>query len=363
MIRRLAVVLALALMPAFGFGVYAYLGTFKTKTVRAPGVRPAETKPRLVLSGTMIVLQGGGLYKLEGGTFTQLGATGNWMQVAVTPDHARLVAVSGNGLSSDLSLLDSSGQILKRLTRDQAAILDANHWAFYPRISPDGKTLYYSFDRPKNGYRVDLAVWSMPLTGTQTQARRLTVPNGYTGGDVMPIPLPSGALLYVKYSLGPSGLASQIWLQTRPLTAGTALTDIADDCSQPAIAPDGTQLAMICTSAKQSTRLVVAPFDGKSVGPARTLVTGGLNAAPAWSPDGRGLAYLAPTGAGGHFQLWWLPVAAPASPAASASTSPAASATAAGSSSPAASATSAAPVPQQVTTEVDLTPTASLIWY
>ncbi len=358
MMRKLALLVAVALMPAFGFGVYTYLGTFKTKTVRAQAARPVETKPKFFLPGTMIVIQGGALYKLEGGTFSQLGTGGNWSQVAVTPDHSRLVAVSGNGLSTDLSLLEGGGNLLKQLTHDQSRILDANHWAFYPRLSPDGKTLYYSFDRPKFGYQVDMAVWSMPLNGTQAQARRMTTPNDHTGGDVMPVPLASGALLYVKYSVGTSGIASQIWLQTRPLAFGKALTDLADDCSQPALSPDGKQLAMICTGGKQSARLVVAPFDGKNLGPGHTLVAGGLNAAPAWSPDGQGLAYLAPADVSGHFQLWWLPLMAPTSPTASTSGAPT---TASGT--PTASPTPAPIVPRQVTTDVDLTPTAPLIWY
>jgi dipeptidyl aminopeptidase/acylaminoacyl peptidase len=352
MIRKIALLLTIALMPVFAFGVYNYLGTKKTRTVRAAAVKPIETKPRFFLPGTMIVIQAGGLYKLEGGKFTQLGRVANWSQVAVTPDHSRLVTVSGNGLSTDLSLLESSGSLVKQLTQNSARVLDANHWAFYPRISPDGKTLYYSYDRPKFGYQVDMAVWSMPLNGTQSQARRMTTPNDHTGGDVMPIPLASGGLMYVKYSLGTSGIASQIWLQTRPLTFGKALTNLADDCNQPALSRDGKQLAMVCTSGKQSARLVVASFDGKTLGPMRTLVTSGLNAAPAWAPDGSGLAYLAPTGAGGHFQLWWLALPAPAVATPGASGSALATAIAA-----------AAPKPQAVTSDVDLTPTTALVWY
>jgi len=348
MMRKLALVLAIALMPAFGFGVYTYLGSLKTKAVRATAVKPVETKPKFALPGTMIVIQDGGLYKLSGGTFTELGKAGSWSQVAVSPDHTKLVAVSQNSLASELSLLGSDGHVIKQLTHDRVAILDANHWAFYPRISLDGKTVYYSFDQPKRGYQVDLAVWSMPLNGPQAQARRMTTPNDHTGGDVTPIPLSGGALLYVKYTLGATGIASQIWLQSRPLTAGTALTDLASDCNQPSLSPDGKQLAMICTSGKQSGRLVVAPFDGRRLGPMRTVLAGGLNAAPAWAPDGSGLAYLAPAGAGGHFQLWWLPFAVPA-----VSASPSGSATA----------PAGRLAPKQVTTDVDLTPTTPLVWY
>ena len=162
----------------------------------------------------------------------------------------------------------------------------------------------------------------------------MTYPNGYTGGDVTPIPLKAGALLYVKYSLGPSGIASQIWLQARPFTTGKPLTSVSDNCSQPALSPNGKTLAMVCTGGKQSARLVIASFDGKTLGPMRTLVASGLNAAPAWSPDGQGLAYVAPAGASGSPTATATPTARPA-----------------------------AVVARQVTTDVDLTPTTPLIWY
>jgi Tol biopolymer transport system component len=347
-------------MALVGTGVYTYLGSLKSRTVQASAHLPTVTKPKFVLPGTMLVIQEGKIFKLSGGTFSEL-ASGNWLQPTLTPDHTRLVAVSKGAQSSDLYLLDLQGHVLKRLTHDDARIIDANHWAYYPRVSPDGTSVSYSYDSPKFGFRVDFAIWTMPLNGTQSQARRRTTPNSYTGGDIAPLPVSSTGLIYVRHSIDPSGVHSQIWLQARSGLFGTPLTDAADGCSQPALSPDGAQMAMICTHGSQTARLEVAPFNGTTLGPHRVLVASGLNAVPTWSPDGKGIAYLAPAGIAGHFELWWLRVdailATPSATAATATASPATSA------SPSASAQSVAIKPVQVTQGVDLSATSAPVWY
>jgi Tol biopolymer transport system component len=119
---------------------------------------------------------------------------------------------------------------------------------------------------------------------------------------------------------------------------------------------------MICSRGKQTTVLEVAPFNGTTLGPARVLMDGGLYGAPAWSPDGKALAYYAPTGLTGHFQLWYLPLAvAPTpSPTATAKASPSASTSGSASS---VVAPTPAPVPVQVTEGVDLSATSPPVWY
>lgn len=375
MIGRARVAILLLLMASFGVGVYGYLGTLKSRpTVTKTALKPSVTKPRFVLPGTMFLAQGGSLYRLQGGQFSLI-ASGSWTQPTLTPDHSHLVAVSRGGNVSDLFLLDLDGHVIRQLTHNANRTVYYNHWSFYPRVSPDGKTLFYSWD-PKdfnNSYRVDLAVFAMPLNGTQSQAREITYPYYYTGGDIQPIPLASGAVLYAKYDVDElDHVYSRLWLTTRAGTVGRALTTQEADCSQPSLSPDGTMLAMICTGGQQVGRLVVASFDGVNVGPLRTLVDGQLCAAPVWSPDGSGLAYLAPSGPAGHFQLFYLALPRPApSPVASASIKPSASASinpsGSASSKPAISPTPAPtptpPVPQQVSTDLDFDTTASPAWY
>jgi hypothetical protein len=170
----------------------------------------------------------------------------------------------------------------------------------------------------------------------------------------------------VQHSIDPStAVHSQIRIQSRPGDLiGKPLTSLADDCSQPALSPDSTQLAMICTGGKQTARLEVAPLNGTTLGPARTLLDGGLYASPAWSPDGQALAYFAPSGAAGHFELWWLAVPVVATPSPTATATPAHAPSAGGAASsiviPSLPVT---PVPVQVTQGVDLTATSPPAWY
>lgn len=351
-LRRLAAILFVPLMLAFGSGVYLYLGTLKSKVVKEQAQLPTSTKPRFVLPGTMFVVQAGRLFKLKDGGFSEIGPAGDWSQPALTADHTKLVAVNHNVFASDLYLLDVNGNMIKRLTNDGSRIIDGNHWAFYPRVTPDGSTVVYSYDSPKFGYTVDFSVWSMPLNGGQWQARLRTQGNHNTGGDTNPVPISSTGILYVSHSIDPSTVVhSTIFLQSRPGAIGKPLTNPADDCSQPSLSPDGTQLAMICRAGNQTTRLELAPFDGSSLGPARILLEGGLYAEPTWEPDGQALAYFAPVGATGHFQLWYL--ALPTAP----------SAVAAGASPAAVVFPTPQPTPVQVTQGVDLTATSAPAWY
>ena len=367
--RRVAAILFLPMMFAFGSGVYLYLGTLKSKVVKTAAQKPPATKPRLALPGTIFVVQDGRLFKLKDGSFTEIGRGGDWSQPTLTPDHTHLVAVLRGNLSSDLYLLDLDGHVVKRLTKNDSRYVELNHWAFYPRVSPDGSTLFYSYDGPKHVDAApgdDLSVWSMPLNGSQYQARRRSDPFFYTGGDASPIPLSATAFLFVQHSIDQStAVHSQIRLQSRiGDLVGKPLTALADDCSQPALSPDGTQLAMICTGGKQTARLEVASFNGTSLGPARILIDGGLYASPAWSPDGQALAYFAPSGAAGHFELWWLavPVAPTPSPTPTATPSHAPSAGGAASSIVVPS-LPVTPVPVQVTQGVDLNATSPPAWY
>jgi WD40-like Beta Propeller Repeat len=360
-VRRLAAVLFLPLMIAFGSGVYMYLGTLKSKVVKEQAQAPSVTKPKFVLPGTMFVVQSGRLYKLQNGGFTEIGPAGDWSQPTLTPDHQRLVAVSRSGFYSDLVLLNVNGSVIKRLTRDDSRTLTYNHWAFYPHVSTDGLTLFYAIDNPKLTPKVepavDLSVWSMPLGGTPSQARRWSDPYWYTGGDVSPIPLPGGALIFVRHSIDNTTVVhSQIWYQSRPFyyDIGKGLTDLAADCAEPALSPDGTQLAMVCSNGRQTMSLEVATLTGSTLGPPRVLLSGGLFASPAWSPDGKALAYYAPVGAAGHFQLWYLPLPAATTPAPSASTSASAA--------PLVFPTPT-PMPIQVTEGVDLNATSPPAWY
>lgn len=234
------------------------------------------------------------------------------MQPSVTPDGS-ILAVKRDRFYSDVYVLNPFGGIVRKITNNAAPTrysdISANHWAFYPRLSVDGSTLWLAYDQPKFGYDVVLSIWSMPYGGTIKQGRLWTSAADYTGGDVQPLPL-QGGVIYTRYDYGPDlKLVGRLWYTNRRLGIGRPLTDPTEDCRNPSLSPDGTQIAMICTYEKQESYLTVASWDGSTLGPRKTIIDNQLVAQPAWAPDGSGIAYLAP-GAGGAFQLWFLPRAA-----------------------------------------------------
>ena len=320
--RYVPVTVLVAAMLLTGVGTYTYLGAHQS-VVRKQPKAPTQVSPRppaSLLTGTLYLAQAGSLYSLSGGQFQQLTASGGWMQPAILATGSDLIAVKRDGYFADLYHLGTDGHIIAKLTSNAApnrfSDIGANHWSFYPTLSPDGKTVFMSYDSSKAAdYEVDLAVWQMPLGGTRSQWRQWTFPNYYTGGDVQPVPLASGGLLYVKYDQDTDGKkASQIWFKPQRVGSATALTTLDADCSEPSLSPDGHTLAMICSNKQQFSHLVLADFNGTGIGPLRTVVTDQLVAQPAWAPDGSGIAFLAPTQPDQPFQLWWLPKAGYAAP-------------------------------------------------
>lgn len=306
--RPLRVLLVLALAAAFGIGVYASLGALRNTAALGGAVGdPTQSAALIDLPGTVVLAQAGSLYALNGGHFTRL-AGGEWSQPAVTPDHRHLVAVRRQGQFSDLYELGASGGVERQLTNDASRQIDLNHWSFYPSVSPDGTSVFYSYDRKyfTGSFLVDLTVYRQPLGGSQRQAQAWSTPNRGTGGDLQPIGLASGGLLYTKAEIdgATDEVISQIWYQRGQGTRGVALSPDGQRCQQPALSPNGALVAMICAPEGSATaQLEVASLDlgGFTLGTPAVLASG-LPAAPAWSPDGKSLLYFAPDSSG-RFQL------------------------------------------------------------
>ena len=338
--RQALVALGLVgLMAAFGLSVYLGLGTLQSKAAQV--VKPTDTRPAFTLPGTIILAQHGVLYQLRNGKFTALiGPAGNWTQPALLPGGQRMIAVSQTGRHSTITLLDANGHVVRPLVATGSPLRVDNHWTFYPRVTPNGTSVFYAYDLhdPYAGYLVDFAILERSLVHPAAPAVQWTIPNNYTGGDVEPVPLANGSLLYAKYNIDAAGHSfSQLWLQTKPGGGGGPLTTPQANCSEPALSPSQTEMAMVCVNNRlQISRLEVASFTGNKLGPLRVVSPSILAASPTWGPSGNGLIYLAPAGNGrvGPFQLWWLPNPTAARPSA----------------------------PKQVTQHLDLTATSQPAW-
>jgi len=324
-ISRLVLAAALAVVMVFsGTLTYIALGS-RTSKVALPPAKPTEASPRAQapsLPGTLYLSQEGAIYSLSAGRFHQLTSESGWTQPSISPN-GDIVAVKRSAYYSDLYVLNPFGTVKRRITNNsQPRNSDTGlyHWVFYPRVSADGRTIWLAYDKPKFAYDVVLSIWSMPYSGSLSQGRLWGNAADYTGGDVQPVPV-RGGVLYTKYDYASrysanleSRLVGMLFI-TNGSSPGRQLTNPAEDCRDPAISPDGTKVAMICTYMKQISYLTIASWNGSKLGVRQTILSNQIVAQPTWAPDGSGIAYLAPgAGQSGPFQLWWLPSAAYAPP-------------------------------------------------
>jgi hypothetical protein len=332
MIQRFVLALFLAVvMVVVGVSTYLYLGTKQSK-VAAPPQKPTAATPRaqaFTLPGTLYVEQSGAIYSLSAGRFHQITPEAGWSQPAIFPNGNYLLAVKNGGYWSDVYALNLFGTIVNQFTFNQSrsGMIDPslNHWSFYPRLSYDQSTLWMTYDGLKcdGCYDVQLAIWAQAYSGGIRSARAWTDGGYFTGGDVQPIPVPQGGIIYTKYSYGPDErLVGQLWYTNREGSYGTALTDPGEDCRTPSLAPSGTELVMICTYEKQVSYMTTASWNGSGLGPRKTILSSQMVAQPIFAPDGSGIAYFAPSSPDGPFQLWWLPKDAYEPPPPSPSPSP-----------------------------------------
>jgi len=343
--RLLPTVAVLALMAVFGFGVYSVLGTLKSSKHHSQ--KPTQTQALIDLTGTVDLVQNGEIYSLTNLKFTQLKAPAyDWVQVEPGPN-GDILAVAYAAMYSNVYLLNPQGQILRQLLSENSSQYFGNHWAYYPRVSPNGSTLFYVSDwyQPGNQYNVDFQVQAVPFADPSAQAVVWSEAGlYYQGGDVEPIPLANGGIIYTKYAINdqsgsPSEGATygQLVYVSSPYATPVYLTAAAADCAEPALSPSGTEIAMICTNnTSQTTTLQVASWNGTTLGAPVTISTGPLPASPTWSPDGKSVLYLNTllTDKSSPFQLWWVPKATAKKPG----------------------------VPQQVTADLNFTATSPPIW-
>lgn len=318
MISRFFLALGLcALVLVSSFSTYVYLGGRQSK-VSVPAQKPTVASPRpnaFTLPGTLYLEQAGALYSLSAGRFHQLTSEAGWMQPSLYPDNTYLLASRKSDLYSDVYVLSRFGLVLRQVTNNTGsgnADNGSRHWSFYPRLAPDMVTMFESYDDPKFGYDALFSIWAVPVSGG-SGGRLWTNANDYTGGDMEPIPLRSGGIMFTKFSYGPDGnLVGQLWLTTHASPGpsgvdGRALTAPGDDCIEPSISPDGTQIAMVCSYEQQIARLEIGSWDGANISNRHYVIIDQLVAQPIWAPDGSGIAYLAPGAGDAPFQLWFLP--------------------------------------------------------
>jgi Tol biopolymer transport system component len=335
----------MAAMSLFGFAVYSVLGTLKSN--KHSSQKPTQTQALIDLSGTIYVVQDGSIYSLRNLTFTPVRAPAyDWVQAEPGPN-GDILAVAYSAMYSNVYLLSPQGQVLRQLLSESSTQYFDNHWAYYPRVTPNGSTLFYVSDwvDPDSAYNVDFQIQAVPYASPAANPVIWSEAGlWYQGGDVEPIPLANGALIYTEYDITDVADSSedgdtygQLAYVSSPGAVPAFLTTPAQDCGEPALSPKGNEIAMVCSNnSLQTTTLEVASWNGTTLGTPVTIANGPLPASPTWSPDGKSVLYLNTllTDKSSPFQLWWAPKATAKKPG----------------------------VPEQVTTDLNFTATSPPIW-
>ena len=152
-----------------------------------------------------------------------------------------------------------------------------------PRFSPDGRQLVFQTFRSG-----DFDIWQMPAAGGPAKA--------LTGGpddDREPVWFPDGR--HIAFTSDRNGNLD-IWQQDLATGTRTPLTTDPADDYWPAVSPDGARLAFVSDRGGM-TGLYIQSLTGDGA-PPELVASGkaGRPVAPAWSPDGRTLAFVRAAG-------------------------------------------------------------------
>jgi TolB protein len=191
---------------------------------------------------------------------------------------------------TDIYVIDANGSRLRRLTRSGAA--------FAPVWAPDGSAIVYAQRERDETLPFRTSLWIMRSDGSgkrrllPARSGQIDVPGSWT---------PDGRLLaFTRARFGRATLSFRNSIVTvRP--DASRLRTLVQNAADPAYSPDGRRLAYVSQrdrngrlsygdSAFFANELYVAAADGSR--PRRITRTGGLNErVPAWSPDSQKVAF------------------------------------------------------------------------
>jgi TolB protein len=236
------------------------------------------------LPGRIVFGRNGALYVWENGAVQPFGESSGLADPAWSRDGRLLAAVSFGTNHSDLVVLDAGGGGLRQLTHNLSNVsVSDSIWARKPTWSPDRSRLAFITDRGKN----DMSLWLIGADGTKLTT--LVVDKPFSGGLDWPSWSPTGdEIAFTSFAEAVSAIASVDLKTGKQRTIATA----TDGALDPAWSPDGKYLAYV-GRAGATTDVYVTTGTGDT--PTRVTSDGSFRG-PVWSPAGDALVLIGANG-------------------------------------------------------------------
>jgi TolB protein len=268
------------------------------------GPAPTVAAEGAGLPGRLLFVQGGDIWLWQGETGSQLTRTGDAYQPAWAPDGQRIAYVRRVQSYSDVMVMLPAGGEPVRLTEDgpdesvySYERVYASMWAFYPAWSPDGATIAYAsqggppFGEPAAEFHMSL--FSVPAAGGE-RAQLYAEAGVHVGRLAF---APGGDIVFARQPASEG--APSLYRFSGADESATPLAGAPEQSYDPAFSPDGRWLAF-AARAEGGTDIFALPAantsasGGTASAPAPIRLTNlGTARAPAFSPDGTLLAFLA----------------------------------------------------------------------
>jgi TolB protein len=292
----------------------AQFGTQSTVSSDTPGVL---NSPAIIatpgLPGRLLLVKAGNLLMWHDGQLQQLTSSGDAWQPAFSRDGTRIVFVRRGQSYSDIMLTAATGGEAIQLTDNGSRhalqsferIYDSM-WAFYPNFSPDGSRIVYASQfgppegSPASEYRL-----VMYIQDARAGAERVTAYSDGSGNVGHSVFDADNKGIY--FAFNPAGQNGAPRIMYYNLASGglSLPSGMPDQTYDPALNPDGTMLYYAKRDG-DATEVYVIPTAG---GTPVKLTNHKTARAPAVSPDGSWLVYLAVPEQAAGFELWALKLA------------------------------------------------------
>jgi len=250
--------------------------------VQSGGLVKEEPRLAAAVSGKILFGHAGDIWVAENGNIRPLTQGGRyWGQPDWAPSGSQVALVGWGSNVTDLFLLDTETGDMHQVTQSQRRTLQDSDWAFFPRWSPAGDLLGFTADR-NTEYPM---LWvSRPDGAAPRQITRAISP--FDGVESFTWSPDGAVIALTRFTQS----TSQIHLvNIAGPGASQQITNEPGGAFDPAWSPDGRYIAYTARSGRKTS---IKIHDTSGGLPPFTLIDAEMVRSPRWAPNGSALAYI-----------------------------------------------------------------------